>query len=250
MRVRKPRRAWPHAGRGRLAFASVHVAAVTHTEVLSPAVQRVVVAEADSPDVELRYHLNTSMPDVTQILQAIESGDAKAAGELLPLVYQELRKLAAHRMSAESPDHTLQPTALVHEAYLRLVGKNDPGWQNRGHFFAAAAEAMRRILVDAARRKGRVKHGHGQRRQEFNSDLFVATEPNDELLAVDAAVTKLATHDPQKARLVELRFFAGLTGAQAAEVLGISPSSADRHWVFARAWLRRELGVGQRPEEI
>jgi len=184
------------------------------------------------------------MPDVTQILKAIDSGDPKAAGELLPLVYDELRKLAGQRMSRESPDHTLQPTALVHEAYIRLVGKDDPGWQNRGHFFGAAAEAMRRILVDAARRKKRHKHGQGRRLQQLPPDLPAVDGPSDEVLAIDAALAKLAGHDPLKSRLVELRFFAGLTGEQAAQVMGISPSSADRHWVFARAWLRRELGLG------
>jgi RNA polymerase sigma factor (TIGR02999 family) len=135
----------------------------------------------------------------------------------------------------------------VHEAYLRLVG--DQQFANRRHFFAAAAEAMRRILIDAVRRKARRKHGGGRQREPLQPDLLAAAEPDENLLAVDEALAKLAARDPLKARLVELRFFAGLTGEQAAEVLGISPSAADRHWVFARAWLRRELGVGQRDEK-
>jgi RNA polymerase sigma factor (TIGR02999 family) len=186
--------------------------------------------------------------DVTRILSAIDGGDPKAAADLLPLVYEELRKLAAQRVAAERPGQTLQATALVHEAYLRLVGGGDGharSWDGRHHFFAAAAEVMRRILVDQARRKGRVKHGEGRRPGQLDPELVAATEPDENLLDIDAALTKLAERDPLKARLVELRFFAGLSGDEAAEVLGISPSSADRHWVFARAWLRRELGVGQ-----
>jgi RNA polymerase sigma factor (TIGR02999 family) len=183
------------------------------------------------------------MNEVTRILSAVEQGDPLAASQLLPLVYDELRKLAAQRLAQEKPGQTLQATALVHEAYLRLVG--DQHFTSRGHFFAAAAEAMRRILVENARRKARCKHGGGWRRQELPSDLVGSVEPADDLLAIDWALAKLAQRDPSKARLVELRFFAGLTGEQAAEVLGISPSTADRHWVFARAWLRRELGVGQ-----
>jgi RNA polymerase sigma factor (TIGR02999 family) len=185
------------------------------------------------------------MSDVTRILSAIEQGDPHAAEQLLPLVYDELRKLAAGRLAQEKPGQTLQATALVHEAYLRLVGAGDEAnWDNRRHFFAAAAEAMRRILVDRARRKQSGKHGGGRDRQEIDLDAVAAPEPNLDLLALDAALRRLAEHDPLKARLVELRYFAGLTGEQAAAILHISPSSADRQWVYTRAWLRRELGFG------
>jgi RNA polymerase sigma factor (TIGR02999 family) len=185
------------------------------------------------------------MSDVTRILSAIEQGDPRAAEQLLPLVYDELRKLAALRLAHEKPGQTLQATALVHEAYLRLVD-SDPArtWDGRGHFFAAAAEAMRRILVENARRKGTRKHGGDQRRADLDLDALVAPGPEMDLLALDAALDRLAERDPQKARLVELRYFAGLTGDQAAAVLGISPSSVDRQWTYTRAWLRRELGLG------
>jgi RNA polymerase sigma factor (TIGR02999 family) len=185
------------------------------------------------------------MNDVTRIIAAIEQGDPRAADQLLPLVYDELRRLAAQRLAHEKPGQTLEATALVHEAYLRLVG-SDPArmWDGRGHFFAAAAEAMRRILVDNARRKQSRKHGGDQRRADLDLDALVALEPEMDLLALDAALERLAERDPQKARLVELRYFAGLTGDQAAAVLGISPSSADRQWTYTRAWLRRELGLG------
>jgi len=163
----------------------------------------------------------------------------------LPLVYDELRKLATQKLAREPTGQTLQATALVHEAYLRLVGAgNEPHWDNRRHFFAAAAEAMRRILVDSARRKQSCKHGGGRERQELDLDAVIAPEPNVDVLALDAALRRLAEHDPLKARLVELRYFAGLTGEQAAAILYISPSSADRQWVYTRAWLRRELGFG------
>jgi RNA polymerase sigma factor (TIGR02999 family) len=182
------------------------------------------------------------MSDVTQILHAIDAGDAKAAGELLPLVYEELRKLATHRMSSESPDHTLQSTALVHEAYIRLVGKADPGWQNRGHFFAAAAEAMRRILVENARHRQTLRRGGDRQRVEL--DAIQAAEPatSDDVLALNDALEKLAAIDARKAELVKLRYFAGLTMGEAAAVLGISPATAHRHWNYARAWLHREIG--------
>ena len=185
------------------------------------------------------------MTDVTRILLDIEQGDPKAAEQLLPLVYDELRKLAAQRLACERPGQTLQATDLVHEAYLRLVG---PGpvrtWDSRDHLFAAAAQAMRRILVDSARRKQARKHGGEHRREELGLDSLVAPEPEMDLLALDAALDRLAARDPQKARLVELRYFAGLTGDQAAAVLGNSPSSADRQWTYTRAWLRRERGLG------
>jgi RNA polymerase sigma factor (TIGR02999 family) len=189
------------------------------------------------------------MKDVTRILSAIEQGDPRAAEQLLPLVYDELRKLAAQRLAQEKPGQTLQATALVHEAYLRLVGP-DPArtWDGRGHFFAAAAEAMRRILVDNARRKQARKRGGDQRRADLNLDALVAPGPEIDLLALDAALDRLAERDPQKARLVELRYFAGLTGDQAAAVLGISSSSVDRQWTYTRAWLRRELGLAADPD--
>jgi RNA polymerase sigma factor (TIGR02999 family) len=181
------------------------------------------------------------MPDVTQILQAIDAGDAKAAGELLPLVYDELRKLAASRMSRESPDHTLGATALVHEAYVRLVGSNDPSWKNRGHFFAAAAEAMRRILIESARRKDRIKHGGQRLRQELTDQLAVVFSDRVDLLALDEALAKLRREDAGKVALVELRFFAGLSMEEAAATLGISRATADRWWTYARSFLYCEL---------
>ena len=179
------------------------------------------------------------MNDVTHILSNLAKGDAHAAGQLLPLVYDELRKLAAVRMAAESPDQTLQPTALVHEAYLRLIGPGDEArWENRGHFFAAAAEAMRRILVDAARRKRTEKHG-GHRQRVDLPDVPAKPEVADEqLLALDAALTLLAAEDPVAARVVELRHFAGLSIEDAANALGLSRATAYRHWTYARAWLR------------
>ena len=185
------------------------------------------------------------MSDVTRLLDAAAAGDHRAAADLLPLVYDELRKLAAVRMAAEAPGHTLSATALVHEAYVRLVG-GEPlrDWNGRGHFFAAAAEAMRRILVENARRKQTRKHGGGRHRRGLDADAAAAPESDPDLVALDAALCRLAELDPQKARLVELRYFAGLTGEQAASVLGLSASSADRLWVFTRAWLRRELGFG------
>ena len=188
------------------------------------------------------------MPDLTRMIEAAQKGDRRAASELLPLVYDELRKLAAAKMASEAPGHTLNATALVHEAYLRLVaspgrkpGESDPHFDGRGHFFAAAATAMRRILIERARRKKRIIHGGGRKRQELHPDLVAAPAPDDDLLALDAALAKLAEHDPVKARLVELRYFAGLTGDQAAQVLGISPKTADRYWAYARAWIRREM---------
>ena len=177
------------------------------------------------------------MSDVTQILSAIEQGDPSAAEQLLPLVYDELRKLAALQMAHDRPGESLNPTALVHEAYLRLVGTgNECRYQDRSHFFAAAATAMRHIRIDQARRKKTQKHGGDVQRLEL--DDVAAPTPDEELLALDEALTQLATLDARKAHLVELRFFAGLTNDQAAAVLGISPTTADRDWAFARAWLR------------
>jgi RNA polymerase sigma factor (TIGR02999 family) len=190
------------------------------------------------------------MSEVTRILSDIAQGNAQAAGQLLPLVYDELRKLAAARMAEEAPGNTLNATALVHEAYLRLVGPEDaPRWDSRGHFFAAAAEAMRRILVDAARRKKREKHGGDRIRVDLNAAQPAAPDPRDDLVALDAALTRLAGVDPQAANLVELRHFTGLSVHEAAKALGISPRSADRVWAFARAWLHRELtGTAADPE--
>jgi RNA polymerase sigma factor (TIGR02999 family) len=188
------------------------------------------------------------MSEATRILSAIERGDASAAEQLLPLVYDELRRLAAQKLAHEKPGQTLDATALVHEAYLRLVGDGaGPHWDNRRHFFAAAAEAMRRILVENARRKQAAKHGGGRQRRDLDAEALAAPEPDLDLLALDAALLRLAEHDPLKARLVELRYFAGLTGDEAAAVLGLSASSADRQWAYARAWLRRELGFGAGP---
>lgn len=185
------------------------------------------------------------MSDVTRILSRIESGDPSAAAQLLPLVYGELRKLAAARMAAESPDQTLQPTALVHEAYLRLISPGDEAkWKSRGHFFAAAAEAMRRILVDAARRKRTAKHGGHLQRVEL-PDVPAESELGDEkLLALDAALTRFAAEDPIAARVVELRHFAGLSMEDAASALGLSLATAYRHWTYARAWLRDAVSGG------
>ncbi|MGD8500494.1 MAG: sigma-70 family RNA polymerase sigma factor [Phycisphaerales bacterium] len=184
------------------------------------------------------------MSDVTRILTAIEQGDTKAADKLLPLVYEELRRLAAQKMSREPPGQTLQATALVHEAYIRLVGSEDRNWSGRTHFFAAAAEAMRRILIENARRKQRLKHGGGQQRVDLD-DAYVACEkPSEDIVALDEALTKLATEDPVKADLVKLRYFAGLTIEQAAKILGISRATADRYWSYARAWLFDEINKG------
>jgi RNA polymerase sigma factor (TIGR02999 family) len=185
------------------------------------------------------------MSDVTRILSAIEQGDPHAAGQLLPLVYDELRRLAAAQMAREKPGQTLDATALVHEAYLRLLG--DQHFDNRRHFFAAAAEAMRRILVESARRKNRQKRGGGQKRIDLE-DLDVAAPEGDErLLALDEALKRLAAVEPQKAELVKLRSFAGLSLDAAANLLGVSPSTADRWWAYARAWLRVEL-EGEKPD--
>lgn len=184
------------------------------------------------------------MSDVTRLLDAAAAGDPRAAEDLLPLVYDELRRLAAAKLAQEQPGQTLQATALVHEAYLRLVGgtTGDPGWDNRGHFFAAAAEAMRRILVEQARRKGRVKRGGGAARVDLE-DLVTRAGPSpDDLLDVDEALDRLAASAPRAADLVKLRFYAGLTGNEAAAALGIAPRTADALWAYARAWLCDCLG--------
>jgi RNA polymerase sigma factor (TIGR02999 family) len=183
------------------------------------------------------------MADVTRILNAIERGDPHAAEQLLPLVYDELRRLAAEKMAQERPGQTLQATALVHEAYLRLVaGEKAQHWKGRGQFFAASAEAMRHILVDQARRKRSQKRGGDRARVEFDEANLAAAEDSEEVLAVDEALAGLAAADAQAAELVKLRYFAGLSIPEAAEVLNISPRSADRLWAYARAWLRRAIG--------
>jgi len=182
------------------------------------------------------------MSDITQILSAIDAGDARAAEQLLPLVYDELRKFAAAQLAHEQPGQTLQATALVHEAYIRLVGGDKvQHWNSRGHFFAAAAEAMRRILVDAARRKRSLRRGGARQRAELLEDDAVSLPINDELLDLDTALTKLSETDSQAAEVVKLRLFAGMTVEEAAKVLGVSPRTAKRLWAFARAWLGREL---------
>jgi RNA polymerase sigma factor (TIGR02999 family) len=186
------------------------------------------------------------MSDVTRILQSIDQGDTQAANELLPLVYDELRKLAEHKLAQERPGQTLQATALVHEAYVRMVGneQTDRGFANRGHFFAAAAEAMRRILVDNARRKRSVKHGGNLVRHELDETCAILPEPRHDVLALDEALDKLAAKDRVKAELVKLRYFAGLTNEQAAQSLGISTTTADRYWAYAKAWLHQEISGG------
>ncbi|MCY2964377.1 MAG: sigma-70 family RNA polymerase sigma factor [Planctomycetota bacterium] len=180
------------------------------------------------------------MSDVTRILDAIQSGDRLATERLLPLVYAELRQSASAQLGRESSGHTLQPTAVVHEAYLRLVGE-EIGWENRGHFFGAAAEAMRRILIDHARARNAEKRGAGARRLELQELELAVPPPDEELLALDEALSKLEREDAVKAQLVKLRFFAGLSVEQSAEALGISRATADRYWSFARAWLFHEM---------
>ena len=184
------------------------------------------------------------MSAVTHILDAIGQGNSQAADQLLPLVYAELRRLAAHKMASESPGQILQPTALVHEAWLKLVGQQSRKWQDRNHFFAAAAEAMRRILVDNARRKRTLRHGGGQQRVELD-DVKLVVENDDHLLAVNDALEKFAAKDKQKADLVKLRYFVGMTIGEAAALLGISEGTAKRHWAYARAWLYTEIRAEQ-----
>ncbi len=184
---------------------------------------------------------------ITLILNAVEQGDPTAAAELLPLVYDELRRLAAWHLANERPGQTLQATALVHEAYLRLVGEDDPRWQGRRHFFGAAAEAMRRILVENARRKKRQKHGGRLERVDVADVNIASPVPDDELLTMDEALDRLAEVDPRAAELVNLCFFVGLTQEQAAKELGVSISTVERTWAFARAWLFREIEKERNP---
>jgi RNA polymerase sigma factor (TIGR02999 family) len=182
------------------------------------------------------------MSEVTQLLDAATAGDAQAANRLLPLVYDELRRLASQRLAREHGGHSLQATALVHEAYLRLIGTDpDQPWSSRGHFFGAAAEAMRRILVENARRKRALKHGGERAQQELNAELIASPEPREDLLALDEALNKLAATNRQAAELVQMRYFAGLTLPDAAEALNMAPRTAGRLWAYARAWLRREV---------
>ena len=188
------------------------------------------------------------MNEVTHILEAIQQGNKKAAEELLTLVYSELRRLAAHKMAGEAPGHTLQATALVHEAWLRLGADAQPDWQNRAHFFAAASEAMRRILVDRARRKHREKRGGGAEHVDVAELEIAAPVGNEEeSLAVHEALDRLATHDARKAEVVKLRYFVGFSFEETAEVLGVSVITAKREWAYARAWLHQEIGPDHRP---
>jgi RNA polymerase sigma factor (TIGR02999 family) len=190
------------------------------------------------------------MSDVTRILSQIESGDPSAAEQLLPLVYDELRKLAAAKLAHEKPGQTLQATALVHEAYLRLVGNGERGqaWDNRGHFFAAAAEAIRRILVENARKKARVRHGGDRNRLDLEQALSIADDPGDNFLLLHDALNRFSSLEPAKGELVKLRYFAGFSIDEAADLLGISRTSAKRHWAYARAWLLAELHDSEGPQ--
>lgn len=181
------------------------------------------------------------MNEVTRILEAAQRGDAMAAEQLLPVVYDELRRIAAYKMSRETPGQTLQPTALVHEAWMRLVGSPEQKFDGRGHFFAAAGEAMRRILVDAARRRRSLKRGGGVAPEQWDESKIIRSGPSDEVLAIDEALNQLAQEDPACAELVKLRYFVGMTMDEAAEALGLSLRSAERLWTYGRAWLRRRL---------
>ena len=183
------------------------------------------------------------MSDVTRVIEAVQRGDAKAADELLPLVYEELRRLAASKMANEAAGNTLQPTALVHEAWLRLVGNDNPKFAGRAHFFAAAAEAMRHILIDRARRKSALRHGGGHERVDLEQVDLASPGADDQLLAVNEALDKLAAQDPTEAELVKLRYFVGLTTEEAASLLGISPRTARNYWAHARTWLYHEITV-------
>ncbi len=185
------------------------------------------------------------------LLNAIKQGDPQAAAQLLPLVYDELRNLAAHRLAHEAPGQTLQPTALVHEAYLRLLGgEAEKHWDSRGHFFAAAAEAMRRILVESARRKKRLKHGGGRARLPLEEAELLAPEPSEDVLALDEALTALAATDRAAADLVQLRYFGGLSIPDAAQAIGVSPRTAERLWAFARAWLRERVAHAEKDDPL
>jgi RNA polymerase sigma factor (TIGR02999 family) len=200
---------------------------------------------ANRPRLEKAFPIRSrSMSDVTRILDAIGNGDPKASDVLLPMVYEELRRLAAHKMANEAPGQTLQPTALVHEAWLRLTGGENVKWDGRAHFFGAAAEAMRRILIDNARRKQALRHGGGQRRLDVEEIEIAAIPEDDQLLALNESLERLAAQDSRKAELVKLRYFAGLTISEAAELLKISEPTAKRDWTYARAWLYNEMKRG------
>jgi RNA polymerase sigma factor (TIGR02999 family) len=185
------------------------------------------------------------MSEFTQILERTQHDDPLASAELLPLVYDELRRLAAHRLAHEQPGQTLQPTALVHEAWLRLGSDAQPTWENRRHFFAAAGEAMRRILIEKARRRQRIRHGGGQVREDIDDVELAAPESDDQLLQIHEALDRLANEDPAKAEIVKLRFFIGLSDREVAEALGLSERTVERHWAYAKSWLFREIR-GQR----
>ena len=186
--------------------------------------------------------LSARMSDVTQLLQAVDAGDPKAAAQLLPLVYEELRKLAAAKMAQERPGQTLQATALVHEAWLRLAGPDEQkAWNNRGHFFGAAAEAMRRILIDRARQKARIRHGGALERVDLEHVTIATGDSDDTVLAIHEALERLALESPQKAEIVKLRYFTGMEHAEIAQVLGVSEPTVRRHWAYARSWLYAEL---------
>lgn len=189
----------------------------------------------------LGYHRGIPVNEVTRILNAMVANEPVAAQQLLPAVYEELRRLARYRMASESPDHTLQPTALVHEAWIRLVAPGQQTWENRAHFFSAAAEAMRRILVEHARRKLSQKRGGGIPAAELDENEIVLTAPPDELMAVHEALERLVKEDPPSAELVKLRYFVGMTMEEAADAMGMAVRSAERLWTFARAWLKREI---------
>jgi len=193
----------------------------------------------DIPEGNVIFPKN--MGDATLLMTAVERGDPKAADQLLELVYGELRRLATHKMAQESPGHTLQPTALVHEAWLRLVGSETPNFQNRAHFFSAAAEAMRRILIDRARRRRTQRHGGGYERVNLDDCDLAAPQADDELLAVNDALDQLSKQHPVQAEVVKLRYFGGRTNDEVAEVLGISVASVKNYWVFSRAWLLQEI---------
>jgi RNA polymerase sigma factor (TIGR02999 family) len=186
------------------------------------------------------------MSEATSILEALGQGDPRAADKLLPLVYQELRQLAAHKMAQEKPGHTLQPTALVHEAWLRIVGNENKAWDGRAHFFGAAAEAMRRILIENVRRKAALRHGGGQQRIDIGEVDFAAPDADDQLLAVDEALDKFGREHKVQSELVKLRYFVGMTLKEAAEVLEISEATANRYWAYARAWLFQEIRTSRK----
>ena len=239
--VRYPR-TWTKHG-----LAALALICFAHSSESASAVCRVLVQNRHASMVfgSARVY-DDAMQDITHILAKIERGDRQAMESLLPLVYQDLRNLARARMAKENPDHSLQATALVHEAYLRLVG-SEPSqfWKSRGHFFAAAAEAMRRILVESARRKGRLRHGGGLAKVDLQSWVPAINSDPDELLDLDDALSRFAQIDQQSAELAKLRLFAGLTNDESAAALNIPPSTAKKHWLYARSWLRREITRGE-----